>query len=198
MEYPDQQGRNRAHSKGPTSCVGMVRCRDGSSLVRNSSGSPSNRFSRSPSPNKYGVVARDKSILDFSHERPENRRDKLSTMNSLSAIAGAKISAVSGGGVLCNTFRVRREEGDAVKSNSSQLERKSKVTKTNSACEMHTSIQDRDKLFRNEGGGDTNLSVCYGNDSEQYMGDVVGEGMEFTKGGRHAVPDSKSSFYVVQ
>jgi hypothetical protein len=144
------------------------------------------------------VVARDKPILEFSHGCPENRRDKLSTMNSLSAIAGAEISAISGGGVLCNSSRVRREEGAAVKSNPSHLERTPEVTKVNSACEMHTSIQDKDKLFRNEGGGDTILSVCYGSDSEQSMGDVAGEGMEFAGGGGHAVPDSKSSFYVVQ
>ncbi len=176
----------------------MVRCRDGSSFVKDSSDSPSNRFSRSPSPNRYGVVTRDKPILEFSHGCPENRRDKLSTTNSLSAIAGAEISAISGGGVLCNTSRVRREESAAVKSNPSHLERKSEVIEVNSACEMHTSIQDKDMLFRNEGGGDTNLSVCYGSDSEQYMGDVAGEGMEFAKGGGHAVPDSKSNFYVVQ
>ena len=171
---------------------------DQNKLGRNSSGSPSGRFSRFPSPNRYGVVAGDKSILEFSHGCPENRRDKLSSTHSLSAIAGAEISAISGGGVLCNTSRVRREEGNAVKPNSDQLEGKSEVIKTSSASEMHTSIQDKDKLFRTEGRGDTNLSVCYGRDSEQYMGDVAGEGMECTRGGEHVVPDSKSSVYVVQ
>jgi hypothetical protein len=63
---------------------------------------------------------------------------------------------------------------------------------------MHTSIQNKDPLFRNEGGGDTILSVCYGNDSEYSLGDVAGEGMEFVGGGRYAVPDLKSSFYIVQ
>jgi hypothetical protein len=86
-------------------------CGDGttprwSSLVRYSFGSPSNRLSRSPFPNRYGVVARDKPILEFSHGCPENRRDKLSTTNSLLAIARAEISIISGGGVLCNTSRV--------------------------------------------------------------------------------------------
>uniref|UniRef100_A0A2N9IKD9 CCHC-type domain-containing protein n=1 Tax=Fagus sylvatica TaxID=28930 RepID=A0A2N9IKD9_FAGSY len=128
-EYSDKRGRNRVDSKGSATCVGMVRRRDGSSLVRDSSSSPSNRFSRSPSPNRYGVVTRDKPLLEFSHGCPENRRDKLSTANSLSAIVGAEISAISGGGVLCNSSRVRREEGAAVKSNSSHLEMTSEVTK---------------------------------------------------------------------
>jgi hypothetical protein len=197
-EYSDKRGRNRVDSKGSATCVGMVRRRDGSSLVRDSSSSPSNRFSRSPSPNRYGVVTRDKPLLEFSHGCPENRRDKLSTANSLSAIVGAEISAISGGGVLCNSSRVRREEGAAVKSNSSHLEMTSEVTKVNSACEMHSSIQDKDKLVKNEGGGNTILSVCYGSDSEQSMGDVAGEGMEFARGGGHAVPNSKPYFYVVQ
>jgi hypothetical protein len=197
-EYSDHRGHNRAHSKGTASYVGLVRRRDGSSLGRNSFGSPSNRFSRSPSPNRYGVVARDKSFLEFSHGCSEDRRDKLSSTYSLSAIAGAEISAISGGGLLCNTSRVRREEGDAVKPNSAQLEGTSEFTKISSACEMHSSIQDRDKLLRNEGRGDTNLSVCYGRDSEHYLGALAGEGMECTRGGEHAVPDSKSSVYVVQ
>ena len=197
-ECSDRRGRNRADSQGPAPCVGMVRRRDGSSLVRDSSGSPSKRCSRSPSPNRYGVAPRDKPFLEFSHGCAENKRDKLSTSDSLSAIAGAEISTISGRGVLCNTSGVRREKSSAVKSNPAHLERKSELFEADSACEVHTTIQDTDKLFRSERGGDPNLPVCNGSDSEQHMGDMAGEGMEFTRSGGHVIPDSKSTVYVVQ
>ncbi len=51
--------------------------------------------------------------------------------------------------------------------------------------------------FGSPSNRDTILSVCYGNDSEYSLRDVAGEGMEFVGGGRYAVPDLKSSFYIV-
>jgi hypothetical protein len=39
-------------------------------MDRNSSSSPSRRFT---SPNRYGLVARDKPVLEFPNGHPENR-----------------------------------------------------------------------------------------------------------------------------
>uniref|UniRef100_A0A2N9G3W3 CCHC-type domain-containing protein n=1 Tax=Fagus sylvatica TaxID=28930 RepID=A0A2N9G3W3_FAGSY len=103
----DRRRCDGTDSKGSTSCVGLVRRRDSSSMVRNSSSSPKRR---STSPNRHGLVARDKPILELPNGHPENRWDSLSTKSSLSAIAEAEICPISGGGVLRNIARIRREE----------------------------------------------------------------------------------------
>ena len=89
-------------------------------MDRNSSSSPSRRFT---SPNRYGLVARDKPVLEFPNGHPKNRWDSLSTESSLSTIAGAEICPISKGGLLCNIAGIRREEGDAINPNSLQLGR---------------------------------------------------------------------------
>jgi hypothetical protein len=81
-------------------CGGVVRRRDSPSMDRNSSSSPRRR---STSPNRHGLVARDKLILELPNGYLENRWDSLSTTNSLLDIAGAEICPISGGGVLRNT-----------------------------------------------------------------------------------------------
>jgi hypothetical protein len=99
---------DKIDSKGSPSHMGLVRRRDSSGLVQNSSNSPTRRLSRSPSPNRHGLVAKDKSVLELPHGRSEDRRDSLSTMDTLSAIAGVAICPISGGSLLCNTSRIRR------------------------------------------------------------------------------------------
>ena len=87
--------------------MGLVRCRDSSSMGRDSSSSPRRR---STSPNRHGLVARDKPILELPNGHPENRWDSLSTKSSLSAIAGAEICPISRGGyyVTLSKFEERK------------------------------------------------------------------------------------------
>ena len=87
-------------------------------MGRDNSSNPRQRLSHSPSPNRHDLVTRNQSFLELPHGRTENRRDPLSVESSLSAITGAEVSSISGGGVLCNTLRIRREKGVALNSNS--------------------------------------------------------------------------------
>jgi hypothetical protein len=164
--------------------VGLVRRRDSSSMDRNSSSSPRRR---STSPNRHGLAARDKPILELPNGHSENRWDSLSTKSSLSAIVGAEICPISGGGVLRNTAGFRREEGDALNSNPLQLGRKSEFSQINSDCEMRAPVQPLDPLLRVEGEGVPTVLVYLDGDSEQHMGDVAREGMELVGGGRNVV-----------
>ena len=63
-------------------------------------------------------LQQNQSFLELPHGRTENRRDPLSVESSLSAITEADVSSISGGGVLGNTPRIRREKGVALNSNS--------------------------------------------------------------------------------
>jgi hypothetical protein len=168
--------------------VGLVHRQDSLSLVRNSS-SNSRRLSRSPSPNRHGFVARDKPVLELSHGHFEDRWDSLSTKSSLSAIAGAEIRPISGGGLLCNTTRIRKKEGNSINSNPLQLGRKSEISQISSDRKMCAPIQSLDPLLGVEGGGIPRILVHLNSDSKQYVGDVVGEGMELAGGGRNFVPN---------
>uniref|UniRef100_A0A2N9EGI5 DUF4283 domain-containing protein n=1 Tax=Fagus sylvatica TaxID=28930 RepID=A0A2N9EGI5_FAGSY len=56
-EYSDHRRYHRVDSKGPSPCVGLVRRRDSLSMSKDCSGSQSQRLSRSPSPNRNGLVA---------------------------------------------------------------------------------------------------------------------------------------------
>jgi hypothetical protein len=175
---------DRVDPKGSTSGVGVVRRQDSSSMDRNSSSSPRRR---STSPNRHGLVARDKPILELPNGHSENRWDSLSTKNSLSAIAGAEICPISGGGVLRNTAGIRREEGDVINLNPLQLARKSECPQVSSDCEMRAPVQSLDPLLRVEGEGVPRVPVYLDSDSEQHVGDVAREGMELAGGGRNVV-----------
>jgi hypothetical protein len=182
--HSDRRRCDRADSKGSTSCVGLVRRQDSSSMDRNSSSSPRRR---STSPNRHGLDVRDKPILEFPNGHPENRWDSLSTKSSLSAIVGAEICPISGGGVLRNNAGIRREEGDALNSNPLQLGRKSEFSQISSDCEMRASVQPLDPLLRVEGEGVPRVPVYLDGDSEQHMGDVARERMELVGGGKNVV-----------
>jgi hypothetical protein len=175
---------DRVDSKGSTSCVGVVRRRDSSSMDRNSSSSPRRR---STSPNRHGLAVRDKPILELPNGHPEDRWDSLSTKSSLSTIAGAEICPISGGGVLRNTAEIRREEGDAFNPNPLQLARKSEFSQISSDCEMRAPVQSLDPLLRVEGEGVPTVPVFLDSDSEQYVGDVARDGMELAGGGRNFI-----------
>ena len=164
--------------------MGVVRRRDSSSMDRNSSSSPRRR---STSPNRHGLAARDKPILEFPNGHPKNRWDSLSTKNSLSAIAGAEICPILGGGVLRNTTGIRREEGDVISPNPLHLARKSECSQVSLDCEMCVPIKSLDPLLRVEGEGVPRVPVHLDSDSEQHVGDVAREGMELAGSGRNAV-----------
>jgi hypothetical protein len=89
--HSDRRRCDRVDPKGSTSSVGVVRRRDSSSMDRNSFCSPRRR---STSPNRHGLVARYKPILELPNRHSENRWDSLSTKSSLSAIAGAEICPI--------------------------------------------------------------------------------------------------------
>jgi hypothetical protein len=182
--HSDRRRCDKTDSKGSTSCVGLVRRRDSSSMVRNNSSSPRRR---STSPNRHGLVAGDKPILELPNGHSENRWDSLSTKSSLSAIAGAEICPILGGGVLRNTVGIRREEGDVINPNPLHLARKSECSQVSSDCEMCVPIQSLDPLLRVEGEGVPRVSVYLDSDSEQHMGDVAREGMELAGSGRNAI-----------
>ena len=182
--HSDRRRSDRADSKGSTSCVGLVRRRDSSSMDRNSSSSPRRR---STSPNRHGLAVGDKPILELPNGHPENRWDSLSTKSSLSAIMGAEICPISGGGVLRNNAGIRREEGDALNSNPLQLGRKSEFSQISSDCEMRAPVHPLDPLLRVEGDGVPRVQAYLDGDSEQPMGDVAREGMELVGGGRNIV-----------
>ena len=85
-------------------------------------------------------MARGKPILELPNGHPENQRDSLSTKSSLSAIAGAEICPISGGGLLRNTAGVRREEGDVINPNPPQLGRKLEFSQTSSDSKMRAPV----------------------------------------------------------
>ena len=128
-----------------------------------------------------------KPILELPNRHSENRWDSLSTKSSLSAIAGAEICPILGGGVLRNTVGIRREEGDVINPNPLQLVRKSECSQVSLDCEMRTHVQSSNPLLRVEGEGVPRVPVYLDNDSEQHVGDVAREGMELAGGGRNAV-----------
>jgi hypothetical protein len=185
----DRRRCDNVDSEGSPSHMGLVRRRDSSGLVRNSSSSPTRRLSRSPSPNRHGLVTRDKFVLEFPHGHPEDRRDSLSTMDTLSAIAGAAICPISGGGLLCNTSRIRRKESLAVSPNPLQLGRQSDITQISSDSEVYPSVRVWDPLLGVEGEGIPRVSIHLEDDPKQLMGNVAGEGMEFAGSGGSALPN---------
>ena len=169
--------------------MGLVRRRDSSGLVQNRSSNPTRRLSRSPSPNRHGLVARDKSILELPHGHPEDRRDSLSTTDTLSAIARAAICPISGGSLLCNTSRIQRKESLAVSPNPLQLGRQLGITQTSSNSEVYPSVQVQDPLLGVEGEGIPRVSIHLEDDPKQLMGNVAEEGMEFVGSGGSALPN---------
>ncbi len=112
----------------------------------------------------------------------------MSTKSSLSAITGAEICSISGGGLLCNTIGIRREEGVVINPNPIQLGRKSEISQISSDCEMRAPVQSSDPLLGAAGGGVSRVSVYLDSDLEQHLRDVAGEGMDLTGGGRNVVP----------
>jgi hypothetical protein len=94
-------------SEGSPSCLRMVQRELNPRLGKDHAISPSNRLSRSPSPNRLGLASGSQPVLEFLDGYPANRRCQLSSEDSLAAVAGAPIKAISGGGVQCNTNRVR-------------------------------------------------------------------------------------------
>jgi hypothetical protein len=185
----DKRRCDKIDSEGSPSHMGLVRRRDSSGLVQNSSSSPTRRLSRSPSPNRHGLVARDKSVLEFPHGCPEDRRDSLSTTDTLSAIARVAICPISGGSLLCNTSRIRRKESLVVSPNPLQLGRQSDITQISSDSEVYPSVRVRDPLLGVEGEGIPRVSIHLEDDPKQLMGNVAGEGMELARSGGSAFPN---------
>jgi hypothetical protein len=140
------------------------------------------------------LAARNQPILEFSHGCPKNRRDPLSSKNSLSTIARAEINLISGGGILCNTSIVRREESVTFDPNSPLLGWKLEGTQVSTSSEVHSSFRNIDPFLIIEGGRDSILPICNGSDSKKSVGDVAREGMELTRGGRHTV--SLTTFHL--
>ena len=103
---------------------------------------------------------------NFLTDIPRIDGNSLSTKSSLSAIAGAEICPISRGGLLCNTVRIRREEGDAINANSLQLGRKSEISQISSDCEMRAHVQALDPLLGVEGGGVSRVSIYLDNDTK--------------------------------
>jgi hypothetical protein len=172
-DYSTQRRCNRLDLKGSSACMGLVRRRNHSGMGKDSSGNPRQRLFRSPSPNIHDLVARNQSFLELPHGRTENRRDPLSIESSLSAIAETDVSSISERGVLCNTPKIRKEEGVAFNSNSTQLGRKSEGTQASAASKVHPTFQNVDPVFKNEGNGLSNVPICNGSNPEQYVGDVA-------------------------
>ena len=90
---------------------------------------------------------------------------------------------------MCNTTRIRREEGNAINSNPLQLGRKSEISQISSDHKMCVPIQSLDPLLGVKGGRIPRISVHLDSDSKQYVGDVAGEGIELAGGGRNSVPN---------
>ena len=152
-------------------------------------------MSRSPSPHRHGLVARDKPVLELPHRHSENRWDSLPTTSSLVAIAGAQICPISGGGLLCNIARIRGAEGSAINLNSLQLGRKSKLSQISLDCEMRSPVQNLDPVLGAEEGGVSRIRVYLESDSKQYVGDVAGKGLELAGGERNIVPNHQSPIW---
>uniref|UniRef100_A0A2N9FE83 CCHC-type domain-containing protein n=1 Tax=Fagus sylvatica TaxID=28930 RepID=A0A2N9FE83_FAGSY len=64
-----------------------------SRLGRDHSGSPTNRLSRTPSPNRFGLASGSQPVLEFHDGCPANRRNPLSFEDSFTAVAGAPINS---------------------------------------------------------------------------------------------------------
>ena len=126
---------------------------------------------------------------NFLTDIPQDRRDSLSTTDTLSAIARAAICPISGGGLLCNTSRIRRKESLAVSPNPLQLGRQSDITQISSDSEVYPSVRVRDPLLRVEGEGIPRVSIHLEDDPKQLMGNVAEEGMEFVGSGGSALPN---------
>ena len=135
------------------------------------------------------MVARDKFVLELPHGYSEDRRDSLSTTDTLSTIAGAAICPISEGSLLCNTSRIRRKESLVVSPNPLQLGRQSDITQTSSNSEVYPSVRVRDPLLGVKGERIPRVSIHLEDDLKQLMGNVAGEGMELVGGGGTAVPD---------
>ena len=65
------------------------------------------RFSKSPSPNRLGMVAGDQPVLELLGRLAKDCWDEQPFKGSLLAIVGASISVISRGGLQCNTTRFR-------------------------------------------------------------------------------------------
>ena len=126
---------------------------------------------------------------NFLTDIPQDRRDSLSTTDTLSAIARAAICPISGGSLLCNTSRIQRKESLAVSPNPLQLGRQSDITQISSDSEVYPSVRVRDPLLRVEGEGIPRVSIHLEDDPKQLMGNVAEEGMEFVGSGGSALPN---------
>ena len=186
---PHHGGHHRYDQERPTPCLGLVQCQDTSSLGRHRSSSPRQRLSRSPSPNRFGLVTGDQPLLELPIGFTENRRSSLSTEDSLSAVAGAAICAISGGGVQCNSSRVRREEGSFSGTNSTRVERKFGSDQVSPTGQVHSSIRDGDMLLRDTGGRSPSLQILHESSPECLMGDVAREGFAVDGSGRQSFPN---------
>ena len=146
-------GHYRNHSEGSFTCLGVVQREPNPRLGRDHSGSPTNRLSRTPSPNRFGMASGSQPVLEFRDGCSANRWGPLSFEDSLTAVAGASIQAISGGGVQCNTNRVRREESVAIISNLPRMEGECILDQASSTSKVCTKFRDSDLKLRIEGGG---------------------------------------------
>jgi hypothetical protein len=183
-------GYYRPHSEGPSPCLGMVQREPNTRLGRDHSSSPTNRLSRTPSPNRFGMASGSQPVLEFHDGYTANRRDPLSFEDSFTAVAGAPIKAISGGGVQCNTNRVRREESITITPTLPRMEGECILDQTSSDSKVCTQIRDSDQKFRIEGSGFSSLPFQDGSTHEHYLGNMAREGLEFAGSGRKLVPDS--------
>jgi exonuclease III len=155
--HSNHGGYYRPHSEGPSPCLGMVQREPNTRLGRDHSSSPTNRLSRTPSPNRFGMASGSQPVLEFHDGYTANRRDPLSFEDSFTAVAGAPIKAISGGGVQCNTNRVRREESITITPTLPRMEGECILDQTSSDSKVCTQIRDSDQKFRIEGSGFSSL-----------------------------------------
>ncbi len=120
----------------------------------------------------------------------------MSSENSLSAIVGAEIHSISREGVLCNSARIRREEGDSLGTHQVLLVREQGVTKDGSSSEVHSLLCDKDSMLREVKRGVSVIQVLNGSNTEQPLGDVAREGLERNGSGRQPVSVNQPSIYI--
>ena len=97
----------------------------------------------------------------------------------MSAIAGASISAISRGGLQCNTTRVQREASPSFSAVQPCLEGQSSFTQTSPDCQVHSPILNHGAVLRGDGSRVPILSMHGECCEESVLGDVARKGMEF-------------------
>jgi hypothetical protein len=191
------RGRYRADTERSPPRMGLVRDRACPSLEKHLPSGSNQRLSRSPSPNRFGMAPGSKPILEFPNRHAEDRRGTLSIEDSLSAIAGAEINSISRGGVLCNVARIRREEGDPIRTHSTPLEREPCVNQACSSGQMHSSLCDSDSMLREVKRGVPVVQVLNGSKTEHLWEMWPEKAWNALEAGG-SVSNQQSSIYVEQ